>query len=170
MKLIAAVNNNWGIGKGNDLLYHIPTDMKFFRSKTKDNIIIIGRKTLESFPNSKPLPYRINIVLTRDTSYAAEGTVLCNNLDDVFSYIKTVDKDVYVCGGAEIYKLLLPYCDVAYITKIYDDKNAEKFMPDLDNDDNWELFEKSEDIEENGLTFSFCTYKNKFPITYSNQE
>ena len=88
MKLIVAVNNSWGIGKGNDLLYHIPTDMKFFRSKTKDNIIIIGRKTLESFPNSKPLPYRTNIVLTRDKSYVAEDTVICNNSAEIFDYIK----------------------------------------------------------------------------------
>ena len=170
MKLIVAVNNGWGIGKGNDLLYHIPTDMKFFRSKTKDNIIIIGRKTLESFPNSKPLPYRTNIVLTRDKSYIAEDTVICNNLAEIFDYIKDTDKDVYVCGGAEIYKLLLPYCDIAYVTKIYDNETAEKFMSDLDKDNNWELAEKSEDMKENGYTFSFCTYKNKFPITYSNQE
>lgn len=170
MKLIVAVNNNWGIGKGNDLLYHLPTDMKFFRNKTKDNIIIIGRKTLESFPDSKPLPYRTNIVLTRDCSYSADGTVICNNLSEVFENIKTTQKDVYVCGGAEIYELLLPFCSEAFVTKVYDDRDAQKFMPNLDDNDNWELVEKTENIEENGLTFSFCTYKNKFPITYNNQE
>ena len=76
MILIAAVNNNWGIGAENDLLYHIPRDMKFFRGKTKDNIIIVGRKTLESFPNGAPLKYRDNIVLTRDSSYNANGAVI----------------------------------------------------------------------------------------------
>ncbi len=170
MKLIVAVNNNWGIGKENDLLYHLPTDMKFFRSTTKENVIIIGRKTLESFPNAKPLPYRTNIVLTRDNSYTAEGTIICNNLSELFEELANFEKEVYVCGGAEIYKLLLPYCDEALVTKIYDDKPAEKFMPNLDEDENWELIKKSEDISENDLTFSFCTYKNKFPITYSNQE
>ena len=160
MKLIAAVNKSWGIGKGNDLLYHLPSDMKFFRSKTKDNIIIIGRKTLESFPNAKPLPYRTNIVLTRDSSYNAEGTVICNSTDEVFEYIKNnSDREVYVCGGEEIYRLFLPYCQEALITKVDDDCDAEKFMPNLDDDDNWELFEKSEPITENGLSFCFITYK-----------
>lgn len=162
MKLIVAVNKNWGIGKGNDLLYHLPSDMKFFRSTTKDNIIVIGRKTLESFPNAKPLPYRTNVVLTRDKNYTSEGTVILNTVEDVIEYTKNnSDRETYICGGEEIYKLFLPYCEEALVTKIEDECDAEKFMPNLDNDDNWELFEKSEPIIENGLSFCFCTYKNK---------
>lgn len=162
MKLIVAVNSNWGIGKGNDLLYHLPSDMKFFRSTTKDNIIVIGRKTLESFPNAKPLPYRTNVVLTRDKNYTAEGTVIFNNSEDVLEYAKNnSDRETYICGGEEIYKLFLPYCEEALVTKIEDDCDAEKFMPNLDKDENWELFEKTEPLTENGLSFCFCTYKNK---------
>ena len=162
MKLIVAVNNNWGIGKGNDLLYHLPSDMKFFRSTTKDNIIVIGRKTLESFPNAKPLPYRTNVVLTRDTTYTAEGTVILNNPDDVIQYAKNnSDRETYICGGEEIYKLFLPFCTEALVTKVDDACEAEKFMPNLDNDKNWELCVKSETINENGLDFCFCTYTNK---------
>ena len=162
MKLIVAVNNNWGIGKGNDLLYHIPTDMKFFRSKTKDNIIIIGRKTLESFPNAKPLPYRTNIVMTRDISYQADGTIICNTKEEVFEYLKNnSDREVYVCGGEEIYKLFLPHCKEALITKVFDDCDAQKFMPNLDTNDDWELTYQSETMSENGLDFCFCTYENK---------
>lgn len=166
MILIAAVNNSWGIGAGNDLLYHIPRDMKFFRGKTKDNIIIIGRKTLESFPNGAPLKYRDNIVLTRDSSYRAEGAVICNNISAVSDYIGShKDKEVFVCGGAEIYRLLLPYCSLAYITKIYDDKQAEKFMPNLDIENGWVLEETSEEYNEDGYSFRFCTYKNTNPVT-----
>jgi len=162
MKLIVAVNSNWGIGKGNDLLYHLPSDMKFFRSATKDNIIVIGRKTLESFPNAKPLPYRTNVVLTRDKNYIAEDTIIFNNTEDVLEYTKNnSDRETYICGGEEIYKLFLPYCEEALVTKIEDDCDAEKFMPNLDKDENWELFEKSEPLTENGLSFCFCTYKNK---------
>lgn len=166
MILIAAVNNGWGIGAENDLLYHIPRDMKFFRGKTKDNIIIIGRKTLESFPNGAPLKYRDNIVLTRDSSYRAEGAVICNNISAVSDYIGShKDKEVFVCGGAEIYRLLLPYCSLAYITKIYDDKQAEKFMPNLDIENGWVLEETSEEYNEGGYSFRFCTYKNTNPVT-----
>ena len=166
MILIAAVNNNWGIGAGNDLLYHIPRDMKFFRGKTKDNIIIVGRKTLESFPNGAPLKYRDNIVLTRDSSYNANGAVICNDIEAVSDYINShTDKEVYVCGGAEIYSLLLPYCSLAYITTIDDDKQAEKFMPNLDVEKNWVLYETSEEFDENGYKFRFCTYKNTNPVS-----
>ena len=110
MKAIVCVDKNWGIGKGNDLLYHLPSDMKLLRSTTKDNIIVIGRKTLESFPNAKPLPYRTNVVLTRDKNYTAEGTVILNTVEDVIEYTKNnSDRETYICGGEEIYKLFLPY-------------------------------------------------------------
>ena len=162
MKLIAAVNNNWGIGKENDLLYHIPTDMKFFRNKTKENVIIIGRKTLESFPNSKPLPNRVNIVLTRDENYNANDVILCNNQESVLEEIKKYpDKEIYICGGEQIYKLFLPYCLEALITKVYDNAPSQKFMTNLDDDDNWVVKEKSEIMEENGLSFQFFVYENK---------
>ncbi len=162
MKLIAAVNNNWGIGKGNDLLYDIPSDKKFFRNTTKNNIIVIGRKTLESFPSSKPLPYRTNVVLSGNKNYSAENIVLLNNAEDVIKYAKEhPETETFICGGEEIYKLFLPYCSEALITKIDDVCDAEKFMPNLDEDDNWELAATSENFFEGGYNFCFCTYRNK---------
>lgn len=164
MILIAAVNNNWGIGKDNDLLYHIPEDMKFFRSKTKENLIIVGRKTLESFPGGEPLKNRINIVITRNKDYDAKGGIVCTDVKELKNSLKPyTDKEVYICGGEQIYKQFLPYCHTALITKVYDDKACEKYMPNLDEIDNWVLSEKSEDYTDNGLSFCFCTYTNNSP-------
>ena len=162
MKMIAAVNNNWGIGSDNDLLYHISEDMKFFRSKTKDNVIIVGRKTLESFPGGKPLKNRVNIVLTRDKNYSCDDAIIVNDVDSLFIELKKFsDKDIYVCGGGEIYKLLCPFCDTAYITKVFDDMEAKKFMPNLDELTHWELTEESETFNDGNYSFKFCTYTNK---------
>lgn len=167
MKLIVAVNKNWGIGSDNDLLYHIPEDMKFFRSKTKDNVIIVGRKTLESFPEGKPLKNRINIVLTTDKNYKKDDTVIVNSVDELFSKLKDYkDKDIYLCGGEQIYKLLYSYCDIAYVTKIEDKKPAQKYMQNIDNESNWEIIEQSEILEDNGLKFKFVTYKNNAPLEF----
>ena len=160
MKMIVAVNNNWGIGKDNDLLYHISQDMKFFREKTKGNIIIVGRKTLESFPDSKPLKFRTNVVLTRDKDYSQDDCIILHNLTDLFGYLKSTKDEVYVCGGEEIYKLLEPYCDVAYVTKINDNKDATKFFPDLDKLSNWEITSESDEYNEDNYSFKFVEYKN----------
>jgi len=161
MIMIAAVNNNWAIGENNDLLYHISRDMKFFREKTKENVIIIGRKTLESFPNGKPLKNRINIVMTHDEGFSCDDTIIVHDLGELFDAVSIFEGlEVYVCGGAEIYKLLEPYCDTAYITKIDDDRKAQKYMPNLDEASGWVLAEKSEEYNEDGYSFRFCTYKN----------
>ena len=161
MILIAAVNNSWGIGKDNDLLYHIPSDMKFFREKTKGNIIVIGRKTLESFPNGEPLKLRDNVVLTQNPSYKKDGAIVFNTVDEVLEYIdRHKDKEAYLCGGAQIYSLLLPCCEKAYITKINDDKQADSFIPNLDKADDWVLSNESEGFSENGYDFKFLTYVN----------
>lgn len=168
MKLIACVNENWGIGSNNDLLYHIKEDMKFFRSKTKDNVIIVGRKTLESFPDSKPLKFRTNIVLTKNSTFQCDDAIVVYSIPMLFQELKDInDKEVYLCGGAEIYSLLYQYCDEALITKVRDDKAFEKSMPNLDEDENWFLAEKSEDFKEDNLTFSFLRYINKSPKNYN---
>ena len=148
MKLIAAVDKHWGIGKNGDLLFHIPEDMKFFRSMTEGNIVVMGRKTLESMPNGKPLKNRINIVLSRDAAYTAEGARVCRT-----------DKDVFIIGGAQIYKQYLDKCDTAYITHIDADGDAEVFFPDISLMPEWRLTQKSEKKEHNGLQFCFATYE-----------
>ena len=164
MILIAAVNNSWGIGSGNELLYHIPADMKFFREKTKGNIIVVGRKTLESFPNGEPLKFRENVVLTKNTSYRKDGVTILHSAEEVLKYAeKHTDKEIYLCGGAQIYSLLLPYCEKALITKIDDCKPADKFIPNLDESDEWILTEQSEKISDAGFSFRFLTYVNSHP-------
>lgn len=158
MKLIAAVSENWGIGKDNGLLFDIPADMKFFRETTKGKTVILGRKNLESFPGGKPLKNRINIVLTHNENFECDGAVAVNGTDELFSSGYDLS-DAYVIGGEAIYRLLLPYCDTCLITKVAASVPCDRYMVNLDELAEWELAEKSEEIEDNGYKIVFCTYK-----------
>ena len=158
MNLIVAVDEKWGIGKDNDLLISIPEDMKFFRTTTKNSIIIMGRKTLESFPNGKPLKNRENVVLTK--SNIKEDVTIFNSIEDVLNHVKNKE-NVFVIGGGRIYKQLLPYCEKAYVTKIKKDFNADVFFPNLDEKDDWELINFGDNKEWNGISYQFTTYKHK---------
>ena len=147
MKLIAAVDNEWNIGNKGGLLFSLPDDMKFFRTTTSGKIVVMGRKTLESFPGSKPLKNRVNIVLSR-----------CNRHVDGAEFVTSVD-DIYVIGGAQIYSLLLPYCDTALITHVDAvASEADSKFPELKTDE-WKITEQSDIHENNGLKFRFTTYK-----------
>lgn len=162
MNLIAAVDKNWAIGKDNDLLYNIKEDMQFFRSTTLNKVVVMGRKTLESFPNAKPLKNRVNIVLSNDKSLKIEGATVVNSLDMLFDELKKYDtNDVFVIGGGAIYKMLEPYCDVAYITEINAERDADIFFPNLSKIDKWKLCESSEKKEDNGIEFVFNKYVRK---------
>lgn len=160
MKLIVAVSENWGIGKNNDLLFSIPKDMKFFRETTMGKTVILGRKNLESFPGCKPLPKRPNIILTRDKSFTVEGATVVNSIDELLALPVDFD-DAFVIGGEEIYRQLLPYCDLCYVTKVKATAQADKFMVNLDENEEWELKSESEEIEDNGHILTFCTYERK---------
>lgn len=160
MKLIVAVSENWGIGKDNDLLFSIPKDMKFFRETTMGKTVILGRKNLESFPGAKPLPKRPNIILTRDKNFVCDGATVVNSIDELLALPVDFD-DAFVIGGEEIYKQLLPYCDLCYVTKVKATAQADKFMVNLDELGEWELTNESEEIEDNGYTLTFCTYERK---------
>jgi len=161
MNAIVAISKNRGIGMDNDLLFHIPEDLKFFKEMTLGKVIIMGRKTLESLPGGKPLPKRTTIVLTR-RSDETEGVITAKNVEELFKIIKGYNSDdVLVCGGEQIYKLLLPYCEKAYVTVIDKEVCANKFFPDIENDENWELTSVSEKKEHNGIFFTFNTYTNK---------
>lgn len=159
MKLIAAVSENWGIGKDNGLLFNIPKDMKFFRETTMDGTVILGRKNLESFPGKKPLPKRTNIVLTRDPTFECEGAVICRSIDEVLAH--PAADDAFVIGGGEIYRAFLPYCDTCLITKVAECAEADTFMVNLDELTEWVLAEESDDIEDNGHIIKFCRYERK---------
>lgn len=164
MKAIVAVDNEWNIGKCGNLLFNIPTDMKFFRQTTSGGVVVMGRKTLDSFPNGKPLPKRVNIVLTRNSDFERENVTVCNSVEAVLEEIKKYNADdVYLIGGESVYKLLLPYCDTALVTHVNAVADgADKKFPDLSKKDEWVLSEKGEPIDDNGTEIRFCTYKKVY--------
>lgn len=160
MNLIAAADKNHAIGKNGGLLYRIPADMKFFRETTTGKTVVMGRKTLESFPGGNPLKNRVNIVLTRNKAYAKDGAVICNDIESLKKELEKYDtNDIFVIGGEEIYKLLLPMCDKAYITRVDGEADADAFLPDLDSDEDWEITAQSETVTDNDVNFRFVTYE-----------
>ena len=160
MKTIVAVDNKWGIGKKNDLLFSIPEDMAFFRKTTMGKVCCMGYNTLLSFPGSKPLKNRTNIVLAPADVQRDDCTVV-HSLDELFAELKKYDSnEIYVIGGAMFYKTMLPYCDEYLITKVEADGGAEVFYENLDKIENMECIYVSDPIETNGYTIRFTTYKN----------
>lgn len=160
MKTIVAVDEKWGIGKKNDLLFSIPLDMKFFREKTSGKVVIMGSNTLKSFPGGNPLKNRTNIVLYPGGE-KRDDCIIVDSIDELKAEIKKYNSDdVFVIGGAMFYHTMLPYCDTAYITKVEKDGGAEVFFDNLDEMSNWQVVETSEKFESNGLTLTFNTYKN----------
>lgn len=164
MKTIFAVDNKWGLGKKNDLLFSLKEDMRHFVAHTKGKTVVMGSNTLLSFPNGMPLKNRTNIVLNpngTDEDAKAKGYILAKSLDELFAILKNYDSEqTYVIGGAMMYRTLLPYCDTAYVTKVDADGDAEVFHENLDDMPNWHLVEQSEPIDDNGYKICFCTYKN----------
>ena len=158
MNAIAAVDRNWGIGRDNQLLVHLPGDLKYYKEKTIGNVIIIGRKTLESFPGGRPLPGRTNIVLSRDPAFAPEGVRVCRSREEVLQEVAGLDPDrVFVCGGASIYREFFDDCQAFYVTKIDAEFEADTFFPDLDElglHPDW----ISEEKEEKGVRYTFQRY------------
>ena len=160
MKTIVAVDNKWGIGKKNDLLFSIPEDMAFFRKTTMGKVCCMGYNTLLSFPGSKPLKNRTNIVLAPADVQRDDCTIV-HSLDELFAELKKYDSnEIYVIGGAMFYKTMLPYCDEYLITKVDADGGAEVFYENLDKMENMEFIYVSDPIETNGYTIRFTTYKN----------
>ena len=140
MDLIVSVDENWGIGNHGRLLVKISADLKRFRKMTTGNIIVMGRKTLESFPDGKPLPNRVNIVMTHKQDYTCEGVIVCHNIQEVLKQIaKDVKKYVFIVGGSSIYEQFLPYCERAYVTKVYQTFIADTYIKNLDKDYHWKL-------------------------------
>lgn len=162
MNLIAAVDKNWAIGNKGELLTHLSGDMKFFRSKTAGNVVILGRKTLSTFPEGKPLKNRENIVLTSNRNFDGQGAVVVHSVDELMEYIKRLNSDdIYVIGGESVYSQLIKYCDTAYITKFNKEFEADVYIENLDKSEDWFLDDESEPIEEKGIDYHFCTYRKK---------
>ena len=163
MNIIAAADLNWGIGKDNDLLDHIPEDMKFFREKTTGSAVIMGKNTFLSFPNQKPLPKRLNIVLTSDKNFRCEGIVVCSCMEDA---IKTAQKEyaddkIFFIGGESVYRAAVDYADTAYITKIDNKYDADRFLVNFDELDNWKVVCEEMLKTEKGIYINFVTYKKE---------
>ena len=162
MNLIAAVDKNWAIGRNNKLLVSIPDDMKFFRETTTGKVVVMGRKTLESFPGKKPLKNRVNIVLTSDNSYQVDGDVIVHDMDELHEELKKYDsQDIYVIGGESIYRQLLDECDVAHITKIDFSYEADAWFPNLDEKEEWVVTADSEEQTYFDLEYYFYKYEKK---------
>lgn len=167
MKLVVAVDNEWGIGYKGELLARVRADLKYFQSLTKGNVVILGSKTLATFPGGRVLKDRTNIVLSRNTDYAPENAVMARSLDELMDIVKNYDNNtVFAIGGSQIYSQLLPYCDTAYVTKFKKSFEKDAYFPNLDQSDEWVLESESETYKTNpetdteaDLEFTFCTYK-----------
>lgn len=161
MNLIVAVDRNWAIGKNNKLLVSIPADMKFFRETTKGNIVVMGRKTLESFPQGQPLKNRVNIVITQNQDYQVKDAVVVHSVEEAVEECKKHDGEVFVIGGESIYRAMLPYCNRAYVTKIDHAYAADTYFPNLDEEDDWELTGVSEEQTYFDLEYVFAKYERR---------
>ena len=160
MNLIAAVDCNWAIGCDNKLLVRIPEDQKWFRETTTGKAVIMGRKTLESFPGKAPLKNRLNIVLTSDKSYRADGAAVVHSVEEAIKAAGDYDdKDIFVIGGESVYRQMLPYCNVAHITKIDYAYQADAYFPNLDEDKNWRITETSDEKTYFDLLYEFVKYE-----------
>ena len=135
ISIIVAVANNNVIGKDNTLIWHLPADMKFFKEKTTGHCIITGRKNYESIPEKfRPLPNRTNIVITRNKDYSAPGAIVVDSIEKAIQKAKeTVDKEIFIIGGAEIYKQSISLCDRIYLTQIHHSFEGDAFFPELLN-------------------------------------
>lgn len=156
MYLIAAVDQNWAIGKDGDQLCYIPADLKRFQALTSGHAVILGRKTLATFPGGRPLKNRRNLILSHNPDFAPEGAEVFHDLDSLRA---AAPDDAFVIGGESVYRALLPWCRKAYITKIHRAWPADAFFPDLDADPAWNLTEEGEPMEHEGLSFRYVTYE-----------
>ena len=162
MNCIVAVDKNWAIGKNNDLLVKIPMDQKFFRETTTGKVVVMGRKTLESFPNGLPLKNRTNIVLTHNPNYTVKDAIVVHSLEELEEELKKYkSEDIYVIGGEKIYAQLLDRCDVAHVTKIDYAYDADAYFPNLDEKQEWVITGDSEEQTYFDLEFYFYRYEKK---------
>lgn len=160
MNLIVAVDENWAIGNKNSLLVSIPKDHKMFREETTGRVVVLGRKTLETFPQGQPLKNRTNIILSKDPQYRVKGAVVLHSTEELLSHIEAYhSKDVYIIGGESVYRQMLPYCDTAHVTKIAHTYEADAYFPNLDEDPEWEITARSEEETYFDLEYQFVKYE-----------
>ncbi len=161
MNIIASADIGWGIGRGGELLYHIPEDMRYFKEMTMGKTVIMGRATLLSLPGGKPLPKRRNIILST-TLTKVEGAEVCKTPAEIAELLKNEKgEDIFVIGGESVYRDMLPFCDTAYITRVEAMSDADRHLVNLDDAPDWEIVRLSPMYAHNGVCFKFVTYKRK---------
>ena len=167
MNIIVAVDEKWGIGYKNELLVRIPADQRFFRETTTGNVVIMGRKTLESFPGGQPLKNRTNIVITSKEDYQVKDAIVVHSVEEALEQVKDVpSENIYVIGGASIYEQMLSLCDTAHVTKINYTYQADTYFPNLDEMPEWQITGESEEQTYYDIEYTFVKYeKKKYPIT-----
>ena len=162
MNLIVAVDKNWAIGNKDSLLVRIPNDHKMFQQETSGKVVILGRKTMETFPGKQPLKNRTNIILSKNPSYQVKGAIVVHSIEELLGECgQYADKDIYVIGGESVYRQLLPYCDTAHVTKIDMAYAADAYCPNLDEDPEWEVTADSEEQSYFDITYRFLKYEKK---------
>lgn len=164
--MIYSADKNWAIGKNNELLVRIPEDMRErFKALTIGNTVLMGKNTLLSLPKSKGLPNRANYVLTTDKTFECENASIIHSLDEFFLQAKSINGDVFVIGGGKVYNQLMPFCNGAFVTKIYEKyDDADTFVNNLDENRNWHIV-KSSDVmhSEANVDFAYIDYVNDSP-------
>ncbi|MCL2619171.1 MAG: dihydrofolate reductase [Defluviitaleaceae bacterium] len=160
MNLIVAVSENWGIGRGNRLIFSIREDLKRFREITMGKVVVMGHNTFKSLPNGRPLAGRVNIVLSRNESLCLPGAVVLGSIDALTEHLRDFrPQDVFIIGGAQVYGRLMDRCSRAYVTKVHAAPPADVFMPDMDTAPGWRLAEQSQTFNADGLEYTYCLYK-----------
>ncbi len=168
MNAIVNVNPHWGIGKNGKLLVSIPSDLHRFRELTLHKTVIYGRKTLATFPNGLPLADRENIILSKDPNFAPEGAIVCRDMDQLKSLLRERYSDnLFVIGGESVYKLLVPYCEKAYVTFSYVEVRADRHFPNLNRNENWSVTSIQPTQIEGHISFRFVEYTNARPMSLS---
>ena len=162
MNIIVAADENWAIGNKDKLLVSIPNDQKHFREETTGKVVVLGRKTLQTFPQGQPLKNRTNIILSRDKNYEVKDATVVHSVEELLEELKKFDtEDVYIIGGESIYRQMLPYCDVAHVTKIDHKYEADTYFPNLDNDPEWEITADTDEQTYFDIAYTFLKYQRK---------
>lgn len=162
MNLIVAVDENWGIGNKNSLLVRIPSDHKFFRQETTGKVVVLGRKTLETFPQGLPLPNRTNIIMSTNLDYRVKDAIVVHSKEELLEKLKEYpSEEIYIIGGESVYRMMLPYCSVAHVTKIDHVYEADAYFPNLDEDTEWEVTADSEEQTYFDIAYRFVKYERK---------
>lgn len=160
MNAIVAVDSNWAIGNKGQLLISIPADHKMFRQETLGKVIVLGRKTIETFPGGQPLDKRTNVILTANKDYKAGDAIIVHSIEELLEETKKYNTDdVYIIGGASVYEQMLPYVNTVHVTKIDREYQADAFFPNLDKSDEWKITAESEEQTYFDTTYTFLKYE-----------